>query len=141
MVKSNSYQSNWRQAIFPRKFYHSESSFGTGEDSFEIEWLEGELQVSGHPFNQYFCEGSINIKIPSNRWTTFETKVSAMRLTPIETGILDGTFVDCWITFRRQIIKFAMSNPDFSGFLKMRKLINDLTICSKLPKGIVEAMR
>ena len=48
--------------------------------------------------------------------------------------------VDCWITFRAQIIKFAMSNPDFNGFSKMRKLINDLTVCPKLPQGVVKAM-
>ena len=96
--------------------------------------------MRGHPYNPYFCDGSINIKIPGTRWKTFETKISAMKLVPTETHVLDGTFVDCWITFRTQIIKFAMSNPDFNGFSKMRKLINDLTVCPKLPQGVVKAM-
>ena len=45
--------------------------------------------------------------------------------------------VECHITFKARLVKFEFINPDFKNFKKLRKLINQLTICDDFPNGVL----
>ena len=134
----------------PRKFYYNESSyFG---HAYQIKWQNDRLELRQdvcyikEPNSSDFIVseptplGAI-VKPSTEDWSSFERNVRDLDLDPVDPKdlICDGTQVEIWITFRYRLIKFSMTNPEFRGFSQFRKLVNELTVCSKCPQGIFES--
>jgi hypothetical protein len=129
--------------VQPRKFYYEETHyFGR---SYLIEWdpmIGLGLQDSSSCI-PFIVEPSLVLNPSDSDWKSFETSIEALALEPREpeSTVCDGFDVQCHITFRTRLLKFSIVNPDFEGFNEFRDLLNQFTVCSDYPNGLLETAR
>ena len=130
----------------PRKFLYRELTYMRRRcDLIKLTKKGLELQREGQPF-KVICEDGgvmpfeIIVDPTSLQWKDFFHSVRDLKLKPKEpdNDILDGFEVKCHIVFREVLLKFDIINPNFENFEKLRKLINQLTICEDYPKGLLD---
>jgi hypothetical protein len=124
--------------MLPRKFFYEEHSFFSTLK--KIEFIDGYLDIqSTTPCIPYLIEGPCK-QVSDAEWLEVEQAITALNLKPRSDDlILDGCGVDCWITFKRRLVKFYIINPEFEGFNELRKIINRLSICEAYPEGVLES--
>lgn len=122
--------------LLPRKFLYEEHSFFSTLK--KIEFIDGYLDIqSTTPCIPYYENGTRK-RLSDSEWSEVEHTITALNLKPRSDDlILDGRGVDCWITFKRRLVKFYIINPDFEGFEELRKIINRLSICEEYPEGFL----
>lgn len=124
----------------PRKFYYEETHyFGS---VYLIEWNSQtglELQDTS-PCIPFSVHASTILQPNDDDWRKVETSIKALALMPKEPEVpsCDGFEVHCHITFRNRLLKFLIINPEFRGFTELRDLLNQFTICSDYPNGLLE---
>lgn len=124
--------------LLPRKFFYEEHSFFSTLK--KIEFIDGYLDIqSTTPCIPYLIDGPRK-RLSDSEWSKVEEAITALNLKPRSDDlILDGCGVDCWITFKRRLVKFYIINPEFEGFNELRKIINQLSICEAYPEGVLES--
>ena len=130
----------------PRKFLYRELTYMRRRcDLIKLTKKGLELQREGQPY-EVICEDGgvmpyeIIVEPTSLQWNDFFHSVRDLKLKPKEqdNDILDGFEVKCHIVFREVLLKFDIINPNFENFEKLRKLINQVTICEDYPKGLLD---
>ena len=123
----------------PKKFYYAETHyFGS---SYLIEWVPsiGLCLQDSSSCIPFMVEPSTVLTPSDSDWEAFKISTESMALNPTEPElpVCDGFEVQCHITFRRRLVKFEIINPDFDGFDRFRDLINQFTVCSDYPNGLL----
>ena len=119
----------------PRKFVYEEREFFSGQTIIRLK--DNGLEFGeGRPMVDYF----INKVVSLSDWEVIEESIKELDLDTRDGDehILDGIQVSCWITFKKRLVKFEISNPNFSGYNELRKILNDLTKSDEYPKGILD---
>lgn len=121
----------------PRKFYFNQSAFSG--HAYQVEWKNGQLGLRQSPCIIHdFDEVETIVKPSDEDWSNFEKSVKSLHMIPVDHNdmICDGTWVEVWITFRRRLAKFSMTNPEFKGYTQFLGLVNELTVCPEYPRGL-----
>ena len=117
----------------PRKFIYEESGFCSGQQIIRLKG--GGLEFGeGQPLANYF----INKEVSLSEWKLIEESIKEidLEIKDREDIVMDGVQVSCWITFRKRLVKFEITNPDFPGYIKLRNFFNNITMCNRYPEGI-----
>ena len=119
--------------MLPKKFIYEESGFFGGQQIIQLK--DNGLEFGeGEPFALNFIYKEVSLA----DWKAIEESIKEVDLDirDRDEDIMDGTQVSCWITFKKRLVKFEISNPNFSGYKELRKILNDLTRCEEYPTGI-----
>ena len=124
--------------MLPRKFLYEEHSFFSTLK--KIEYIDGYLDIqSTTPCIPYLINGPRK-RLDNCEWSAVEDEITALNLKPrSDDFISDGCGVNCWITFKRRLVKFYIINPEFERYNELRRIMNRLSICEAYPKGVLKS--
>ncbi len=104
--------------MMPKKFIYEESGFFGGQQIIRLKGTGLEFG-EGEPFALNFIHKEVS---PAD-WKAIEESIKEIDLDvrDRDEDIMDGTQVFCWITFKKKLARFEISNPNFSGYEELRE--------------------